>query len=63
MKVDAFYHMLSPCIKIDKLLVVCMLITLCNMCNDGHNNVVFIWQIVELCMQKARFQSNLSGIW
>ena len=39
-----------PCFKIDKPLVVYIFVTLCN---DGHINVAYILQNLELCMSKA----------
>ena len=55
MKSDLSHNIVSgsgitPCFKIDKVLVLYIFVTLCN---DGYINVTYILQNLEVCMSKA----------
>ena len=48
-------HMITPFFKIDKPLVVQIIVTLSN---DAHNNIAYIWQNAEVFTPKMRLQKK-----
>ena len=53
---------ITPFIKVDKQPVDTGLHIFLTLCNDGQNNINYLWQNLELFTRKTQFQSSLVDV-